>query len=235
MNTYKELDKSLKKIRNNREYDLYETNLESQKTLDQFYDKDISENDMIGRKYQLDSYLHRRNMLYFPIIITVIFGILVNAVFKKFEEVPNFVEMFQILWSEPIWTEDMQLFININIMIIFLFVVMIGVFAMVFFIPFPPLLLIFSIGQDRIYQTEYELRLLEKELNKALEENKKGKEYRSNIRKKINNKYLLLSITMITISIVVGISWNIPLYKVLVLDIFCITGGYFISKICEKK
>lgn len=93
MGKYKILDKDLKKIRHKWEYDLYEENLESQKRIDKFYsEENLSENDMICRKYQLELYLNRRNVLFFPIIITIIFGLLVNLVFNKISSIPNFIE-----------------------------------------------------------------------------------------------------------------------------------------------
>lgn len=60
MSKYTELDKNLKKIRNNRDYDLYKMNLESQKKIDEFYDEEIPENDMMMRKYKLDSYINKK-------------------------------------------------------------------------------------------------------------------------------------------------------------------------------
>ena len=53
MTPYKELDKTLKNIRNIKVYDLYELNLESQKKIDEFYKEEkVCENDMkIGRAH----------------------------------------------------------------------------------------------------------------------------------------------------------------------------------------
>lgn len=64
---YKQLDKELKNIRRNLKYDLYEVNLESQKKIDQFYMEEVDENDLMRRKYQLESYINRK-IYYFSLL-----------------------------------------------------------------------------------------------------------------------------------------------------------------------
>lgn len=194
MDKYKILDKDLKGIRHKWEYDLYEENLESQKRIDKFYsEENLSENDMICRKYQLELYLNRRNVLFFPIIITIIFGLLVNLVFNKISSIPNFIEMFQKLNSIPTTPENMIEIIKLYAILIFLFVLVVIVFISVFFVPFPPLYFAIEIGENKLHQREYELKILENKINKKLEENKNGKEYSSNVRKKPKIKYIFLS------------------------------------------
>ena len=174
MEKYKILDKDLKKIRRKWEYDLYEENLESQKRIDKFYsEEDISENDMICRKYQLKSYLNRRNILFFPIIITIIFGLLVNLVFNKISSIPNFIEMFQKLQSIPITAENMYELLGLYIVLIILFILIVLVFVGDFFIPFPPLYFLVEFGDNKMNQKEYELKLLEKKLAEKINRNKK--------------------------------------------------------------
>lgn len=232
MEKYKDLDKELKTIRHKWEYDLYEVNLESQKTIDKFYDEeDISENDMICRKYQLKLYNNRRNILFFPIIITIIFGLLVNFVFNKISSVPNFIEMFQKLQSIPTTTENMYELIGLYIVLIILFILIVLVFVGIFFIPFPPLYFLVEFGENKIYQREYELEVLETKINEKINKHKTEKQYNSNIRKKPRIKYLLLGFALIIISAVVGLYWNITLEKILVLDVIGLIAGYFISKI----
>lgn len=232
MGKYKILDKDLKKIRHKWEYDLYEENLESQKRIDKFYsEENLSENDMICRKYQLELYLNRRNILFFPIIITIIFGLLVNLVFNKISSIPNFIEMFQKLNSIPTTPENMIEIIKLYAMLIFLFVLVVIVFISVFFVPFPPLYLAIEIGENKLHQREYELKILEDKINKKMEENKNGKEYSSNVRKKPKIKYIFLSFLTVIISIVIGKYWGLTYNKILLIDLFGIMCGCCITKI----
>lgn len=235
MKKYTDLDKELKKIRHKWEYDLYEVNLESQNIIDKFYKEDISENDMMCRKYQLELYLNRRNILFFPIIITIIFGLLVNLVFNKISSIPNFIEMFQKLQSIPTTPENMFELIKLYAVLIILFILVVLVFVSVFFIPFPPLYFVIELGENKVHQREYELKILGDKINKKLEENKNGKEYSSDIRKKPKIKFIFLSIFMIIISIVIGIYWRLTLDKILLIDLFGIMCGYFITKIDINK
>lgn len=232
MGKYKILDKDLKKIRHKWEYDLYEENLESQKRIDKFYsEENLSENDMICRKYQLELYLNRRNILFFPIIITIIFGLLVNLVFNKISSIPNFIEMFQKLNSIPTTPENMIEIIKLYAMLIFLFVLVVIVFISVFFVPFPPLYFAIEIGENKLHQREYELKILEDKINKKMEENKNGKEYSSNVRKKPKIKYIFLSFLTVIISIVIGKYWGLTYNKILLIDLFGIMCGCCITKI----
>ena len=224
MGKYKILDKDLKKIRHKWEYDLYEENLESQKRIDKFYsEENLSENDMICRKYQLELYLNRRNILFFPIIITIIFGLLVNLVFNKISSIPNFIEMFQKLNSIPTTPENMIEIIKLYAMLIFLFVLVVIVFISVFFVPFPPLYFAIEIGENKLHQREYELKILEDKIN--------GKEYSSNVRKKPKIKYIFLSFLTVIISIVIGKYWGLTYNKILLIDLFGIMCGCCITKI----
>lgn len=236
MDKYKILDKDLKGIRHKWEYDLYEENLESQKRIDKFYsEEDISENDMICRKYKLEVYLNRINILFYPIIITVIFGLLVNLVFNKISSIPNFIEMFQKLQSIPTTSENMLELIKLYALLIFLFVLVVLVFVLVFFIPFPPLYFAIEIGENKIHQRKYELEILEDKLNKKIEENKSGKEYSSGIRKKPKIKFIFLFIFIFIIIISIGFGKYLGLAydKILLLDLFGIICGYCITKIVE--
>jgi len=184
MKQYKKLDKELKIIRHKWEYNLYQVNLESEKSIDKFYAGKISEDDMMHRKYQLELYLNRRNILFFPIIITIIFGFLVNIVFNKMGSLPNFIEMFQELQSIPTTPENMYDIIKLYIVLFLLFVLILLVFVAVFFIPFPPLWFLVEFGENKVHQKEYELKLLEKKINMKISENKNGEEYIPPIRKK---------------------------------------------------
>ena len=231
MKKYKDLDKELKKVRHNWEYDLYEVNLESQNIIDKFYNgEDIPENDMICRKYQLELYINRRSILFFPIIITIIFGLLVNIVFNKFSSIPNFVEMFQILQSIPTTTENMYELIRLYFILIILIVLVVLVFAGVFFIPFPPLYFLVEFGENKLHQREYELELLEKKIKEKINENKNGKKYEGSLKKKPTKSsiiILLSIIILITICIVV----KIISCKEFIFIIIGIIIGYLIRKL----
>lgn len=231
MRKYKKLDKELKVIRHKWEYDLYEENLESQKKIDDFYkEEDISENDMICRKYQIESYLNRRNILFFPIIITIIFGLLVNIVFNKISSIPNFVEMFQKLQSIPATTENMYELIGLYIVLIILFVLIVLVFVGVFFIPFPSLYFLVEFGQNKVYQREYELKLLEKRIEEKIGDNKNGKDYVHTIKKR-PTKYLVIILCLFIVSIIISIARNISFSIALVLIDIGIIIGYLICKL----
>lgn len=225
MKAYADLDKELKKIRHKREYDFYETNLESQKKIDEFYNEDISENDMMYRKYNLESYFDRRNVLFFPIIITIVFGLLVNLVFSS---ISIFVEMFQTLQSKPVVSENINelKYLYIILIIVLFFLIFIYIVA-----PLPYLFIVVEIGYNKVNQRKYELKILEDKLNKKIEENKNGKEYNSNVRKKTKIKYIFLSIFIIIISIVFGKYWGLTYDKILLLDLFGIICGCCITKI----
>lgn len=228
MKTYADLDKELKKIRHKREYDFYETNLESQKKIDEFYNEDISENDMMYRKYKLESYFDRRNVLFFPIIITIVFGLLVNLVFNKFGSISIFAEMFQTLQSKSGVSENINelKYLYIILIIVLFFLIFICIVATL-----PYLFILVEIGYNKISQRKYELKILEDKLNKKIEENKNGKEYNSNVRKKTKIKYIFLSFFIIIISIVFGKYWGLAYDKILLLDLFGIICGCCITKI----
>lgn len=234
MEKYKNLDKELKAIRHKREYDLYEVYLESQKRIDKFYSEDILENDMICRKYQLELYLNRRNILFFPIIITIVFGFLVNIVFNKISSIPNFAEMFQNLKSIPFTSENMYELIGLYIILIVLFVLVVLAFVGVFFIPFPPLYLLIEFGKSKVYQREYELKILEEKISKKIDENKSGKEYTHKIKRN-PSKFLIIIFVLLIVSIIVGIVEKASLCIALVLIIIGIVIGYLVCKLDNDK
>lgn len=231
---YKDLDKKLKKIRRNWEYDLYEVNLESQKIIDQFYNEEISENDMMGRKYQLESYLDRRNILVFPIIITIIFGMLVNIVYNKISSVPNIIDVFQELQTIQESQENINILIRLYILLIFLIVFAIAIFISAFFLPLFPLYASLDLGKNRIYQVEYELKKLEEKINKKLDENKKGKKYEHKIKKK-PTKLLIIILALIIVSIIISIATKIKIHMVFVLIAIGIVIGYIVFKLDSDK
>ena len=72
---------------------------------------------------------------------------------------------------------------------------------------------------------------LENKINKKLEENKNGKEYSSNVRKKPKIKYIFLSFLTVIISIVIGKYWGLTYDKILLIDLFGIMCGCCITKI----
>lgn len=235
MEKYKTLDKDLKKIRRKWEYDLYEENLESQKRIDKFYsEEDISENDMICRKYQLKSYLNRRNILFFPIIITIIFGLLVNLVFNKISSIPNFIEMFQKLQSIPITAENMYELLGLYIVLIILIILIVLVFVGVFFIPFPPLYFLVEFGDNKMNQKEYELKLLEKKLAEKINRNKNGEKYVHTVKKK-PIKFLIIILILIIVAIIVGIVGKVTFCIVLALIAIGIVIGYLVCKLDNDK
>ena len=233
MAQYKELDKDLKKIRNSKKFDLYEINLESQKKIDQFYSEDIAENDMMARKYSLESYIDRRNGLYIPIVITILFGLLVNEVFNL-ESIPNFGEMFQELQAIPITNENLIIITKIYIMLIALISFVVLTVAFLFFIPLPPLNLVLDMGENTVYQKKYELQILNEKIEDRLRENKNGKEYVSNSQNKCVTKPLILAFIMMVMAITIGYSWKIPLYKTLVLIIMGCVVMHFIIPFHKK-
>lgn len=231
MQQYSKLDKELKDIRNNKEYDLYEINLESQKRIEQFYkDEEIPENDMMKRKYNLESYLERRNALFIPVIITIIWGLLVNIVFKSFETLPNFIYIHQQLKTIPVKPENLNQIMIIYILLIIMVVFVGIVFAIVFAMPFPYLSLLFGFNNNNIYQIKYELDVLDDIINKKLRENKNGKPYIHNCKNKFLTRKKVFVITVIIIGIYIGYSWKIPLYK----NIILIVIGTIIG-VCFKK
>lgn len=235
MEKYKTLDKDLKEIRHKWEYDLYEENLESQKRIDKFYsEEDISENDMICRKYQLKSYLNRRNILFFPIIITIIFGLLVNLVFNKISSIPNFIEMFQKLQSIPITAENMYELLGLYIVLIILFILIVLVFVGVFFIPFPPLYFLVEFGDNKMNQKEYELKLLEEKLVEKININKNGEKYVHTVKKK-PTKSLIIILILIIVAIIVGIAGKVTFCMVLALIAIGIVIGYLACKLDNDK
>lgn len=235
MEKYKTLDKDLKEIRHKWEYDLYEENLESQKRIDKFYsEEDISENDMICRKYQLKSYLNRRNILFFPIIITIIFGLLVNLVFNKISSIPNFIEMFQKLQSIPITAENMYELLGLYIVLIILFILIVLVFVGVFFIPFPPLYFLVEFGDNKMNQKEYELKLLEEKLVEKININKNGEKYVHTVKKK-PTKSLIIILILIIVAIIVGIAGKVTFCIVLALIAIGIVIGYLVCKLGNDK
>lgn len=230
MAPYKELDKTLKNVRNIKVYDLYELNLESQKKIDEFYKEEkVSENDMMIRRYKLQSYIDRRNTLHFPILITIIWGLLVNLVFKSFEAFPNFAEVFQKIWSLPINYENLGRIISIHIMFNGLIIFLYSVLTSVFFIPLLPVYSLFNIGMNKVYQRKYELEVLDKKINEKLYENKNGKEYIHNSHTKFRVKEVSIVITMSIIAIIIALIWKIPFYKILVIILIEI-----LVKICFK-
>lgn len=235
MEKYKTLDKDLKEIRHKWEYDLYEENLESQKRIDKFYsEEDISENDMICRKYQLKSYLNRRNILFFPIIITIIFGLLANLVFNKISSIPNFIEMFQKLQSIPITAENMYELLGLYIVLIILFILIVLVFVGVFFIPFPPLYFLVEFGDNKMNQKEYELKLLEEKLVEKININKNEEKYVHTVKKK-PTKSLIIILILIIVAIIVGIAGKVTFCIVLALIAIGIVIGYLVCKLDNDK
>lgn len=173
MINYKELDKELKKIRNNKEYDLYKMTLESQKKIDEFYSKYIDKNEMIGRMYKLEACSDRQTLLYYPIIITIIFGLLVNIIFAKFKDVPNFVEMFQKVSSVSVTPENINLIMNIYAVLAILIFFVISSFALVLFAPILPLNMSLDITKYKSHQRKYELKVLDEKINKIMDEQKR--------------------------------------------------------------
>lgn len=235
MEKYKNLDKELKAIRHKWEYDLYEENLESQKIIDKFYnEEDISENDMICRKYQLELYLNRRNILFFPIIITIVFGLLVNLVFNKISSFPNFVEIFQKLQSIPATSENMYELLGLYIILIVIYVLVVLALVGVFFIPFPPLCLFIEFGKHKVYQREYELKILEKKISEKIDENKNGKEYIHKVKKK-PTKFLIIIIVLLMVSIIIDIVGKVSSCIAFAFIIIGFVIGYLASKLDVDK
>lgn len=185
---------------------------------------------MICRKYELEFSLNRKNILYFPVIITIIFGFLVNLVCNKINSLPDFATMFQELQTIDTTKDNFFMLIILYIVLASLFVLIIIVFILVFFIPFPPLLLIIEAGQTKEYQIKYELEILDKKIKEKLNINKNGKDYK-NIKKKYNTKYLFGISIIIVLIIAMGTSWGITFDKICFLTVAGIVGGYFISKI----
>lgn len=151
--------------------------------------------------------------------------------FNKISSIPNFIEMFQKLNSIPTTPENMIEIIKLYAILICLFVLVVIVFISVFFVPFPPLYFAIEIGENKLHQREYELKILENKINKKLEENKNGKEYSSNVRKKPKIKYIFLSFLTVIISIVIGKYWGLTYDKILLIDLFGIMCGCCITKI----
>lgn len=222
---YKQLDKELKNIRKNLKYDLYEVNLESQKKIDQFYIEEIAENDLMRRKYQLESYINRKNILFFPIIITIIFGLLVNLTFNEINQISEFIKMIQKSQTNLI-VAITSIVLNILLGLFFIFI---------FYTPFPSLYFLLELGQNKTYQREYELKILNEKINERLKENKNGKEYIKKPKRKIILKPYIFTIIMILLGIIVGITWNISLYKVFILIFTGIIYAYFILQVDGKK
>lgn len=222
---YKQLDKELKNIRKNLKYDLYEVNLESQKKIDQFYMEEIAENDLMRRKYQLESYINRKNILFFPIIITIIFGLLVNLTFNEIDQISEFIKTIQ----------KSQTNLIVAITSIILGILLVPFLTFIFYTPFPSLNFLFELGQNKTYQSEYELKILNEKIDKKLKENKNGKEYIKKPKRKIILKPYIFTIIMILLGIIVGITWNISLYKVFILIFIGIICAYFILQVDGKK
>ncbi len=222
---YKQLDKELKNIRKNLKYDLYEVNLESQKKIDQFYIEEIDENDLMRRKYQLESYINRKNILFFPIIITIIFGFLVNLVFSEMVEISDLIKT----------TQDSQSNLVVFITSIISNILLSIFFTFIFYIPITSLYSLLKLGQSKTHQSEYELEILNEKINERLCENKHGKEYINDHRRKFILKPFILAVVIIILTIGIGITWNISLYKILILIFMGIICGHFIFQVNGKK
>lgn len=227
---YKELDKDLKRIRNMQEYDLYKTNLELQKRIDKFYNDEIPENDMMCRKYKLENSIDRKNILYFPIIITIVFGLLVNYICNKINSLPDFTAMFQELKSIPATQDNFIILMTLYFVLALLFVLVIVVFMLVFFTPFPSLLFLIESGQTKEYQIKYEIKILDEKINIKLDENKNKKDY-NNSKRKYNTKYVYGVFAIIVVIFAFGICWGIAIDRICLLTVAGIIGGYFLSKI----
>lgn len=232
MSMYKELDKDLKKIRNSKSFDLYKINLESQKRIDEFYSEGIPANDMVSRKYELDSYIKRRNILYFPIIITIIFGLLVNLVFANFDGFTDFNKIYKELQTIPIGAEGVNMLdvAGLYIMLYILLFVVMGVFVCIFFIPFPPLYFLFDIDKYKQEQMEYELTILNDKIDEKIQENKEGNDYVCCVKKHNTRQMLCIIGSLIAVFIfehIYGLTWD----KIMVLTIIGGVAGYNISKV----
>lgn len=187
MEEYKKLNKELKTIRWNRRYDLYETHLKSQKLIDEFYKGDLSENVLMSRKFELEMRLERRNLLLFPVLITVVFGILITVVCNFLFENPSLFEIPAMLSNIPTIPENTILIAELRALIFFLYFIFFLYILIIFFMFYIPISAINGFGKSKVAQTEYEIKVLNMILDEKFRENKNGKKYIS--KKKRRNEY----------------------------------------------
>ncbi len=234
MSKYTELDKDLKKIRNNSNFDLYKINLESQRRIDKFYSEEIPGNDMLSRKYKLDSYIKRRNILYFPIIITIIFGLLVNLVFAKFDGFNDFYKIYKQLQTIPIGAEGVNVLdlAGLYIMLYILLIVVTGVLVCIFFIPFPPLYFLFDIDRHKQQQMEYELIILNDKIEEKIKKDKgKNEDDCACCVKKFTTRQMLCIIGPLIVMFIFGYTYGLTWDKIAVLTLIGGVTGYNVLKV----
>lgn len=228
MSKYTELDKDLKQIRNNGSYDLYKINLESQKKIDEFYkDEIIPENDMMIRKYKLDSYITKKNILIYPIIITVVFGVLVSVItnFNVVKELPKVFAELRSVSVEGANRNDLIILYSMVFLLLFLFA---ATCAVLLFSPFPPLCSSIDMLKNREQQVEYELKILNEMIDKKIEEYKNGKEYPSHV-KKHSTKQMLLIIGSLIAMFWIGNIYGLSCDKIMFLTFIGAVAGYNVS------
>ena len=232
MSKYTELDKDLKKIRNNSNYDLYKINLESQRRIDKFYNEEIPGNDMMSRKYKLDSYIKRRNILYFPIIITIIFGLLVNLVFAKFDGFTDFYKIYKQLQTIPTGAEGVNVLdlAGLYIMLYILLIVVTDVLVCIFFIPFPPLYFLFDIDRHKQQQMEYELTILNDKIDEKIKKDKVKDDYVCCV-KKYSTRQMLCIIGPLIVMFIFGYTYGLTWDKIAVLTLIGGVTGYNVLKV----
>lgn len=148
-----------------------------------------------------------------------------NIVFREIDEISNFVKTLSESQTSSI----------VVITSIILSILLCAFLIFIFYMPFPYLYFLFELGQNKTYQSEYELKILNEKIDKRLKENKNGKEYIKKPKRKITLTPYIFTIIMILLGIIVGINWNISLYKVFILIFIGIICAYFIFQVDSKK
>lgn len=198
MSKYSELDRVLNSIRRNKGYDLYKKILESQKIIDSFYRKEISENEMMNRKIKLESYTSSRNILYFPTLITIVFGILINIV-SEYNGFKVFNNLFEQLQSIPLDAESIKIceLVVLFIMIFILFFAMAAFYVGIFLLMLSILYLLHDSGKIKEQRMEYELKILNDKIDQKIKENKEIKDYECHKKSKYDEVLILLLVIML--------------------------------------
>lgn len=174
--SYKDLDKKLRAINNERNIDLFQRRMKIRKEIDGFYQGTVSPNKMMSRSDRLKMSINSRDMLLIPILITIAYGFLVNYVYTMLKEGPlssfdvvtpaskliSFAQQHGgILANGWVLTKSLGL-------LALLFVLVVLLIGSMFYLAFPFLFMVTDITRDTRYQKEYELEVLQKVIEDAM-------------------------------------------------------------------
>lgn len=161
--SYKELDKELKKIRKHKSSDPFLFQLETVKAIDLFYKNTPGEREMTLRFSKLADNLYKKDALYTPIVITVVFGFIITAVFPVLIQYADFDFINPVieLYDALTFPKDFPVFFGVllNILAVW-FSIFFAVTFVVALPVFPVELICFS--RNKRFQREYEKTLLQK-------------------------------------------------------------------------